>query len=76
MDFDNLLNKTVELFKKYPDVLKQYQQLFSYVLVDEYQDVNKAQYQMTKMFAAPQNNLFVVGDASQCLLPDTKIFYP
>lgn len=67
VDFDNLLNKTVELFDRYPEVLKKYQNQFDYVLVDEYQDVNKAQYQLTKMLAAPENNLFVVGDFSQAI---------
>ena len=67
VDFDNLLNKTVELFQKYPDVLKKYQNKFDHVLVDEYQDVNKAQYLLTKMFASPENNLFVVGDFSQAI---------
>ncbi len=67
VDFDNLLNKTVELFQKHPDVLKKYQNQFDHVLVDEYQDVNKAQYLLTKMLAAPENNLFVVGDFSQAI---------
>ena len=67
VDFDNLLNKTVELFQKHPDVLKKYQNQFDHVLEDEYQDVNKAQYLLTKMLAAPENNLFVVGDFSQAI---------
>jgi DNA helicase-2/ATP-dependent DNA helicase PcrA len=67
VDFDNLLNKCVELFQLEPAVLKKYQNLFDHVLVDEYQDVNKAQYLLTKMLAAPENNLFVVGDFSQAI---------
>ena len=67
VDFDNLLNKTVELFRKHPNILQKYQHMFEYVLVDEYQDVNKAQYLLTKMLASPQNNLFAVGDFSQSI---------
>jgi DNA helicase-2/ATP-dependent DNA helicase PcrA len=67
VDFDNLLNKSVELFQTYPQVLQKYQLQFEYVLVDEYQDVNKAQYLLTKLLAAPQNNLFCVGDFSQSI---------
>ena len=67
LDFDDLLNTTIELFKQEPNVLKKYQTLFEYVLVDEYQDTNKAQYLLTKLLAAPQNNLTVVGDASQSI---------
>lgn len=65
VDFDNLLNKTVQLFQKFPEVLQKYQNLFDYVLVDEYQDVNRAQYLLTKMLSAPENNVFCVGDFSQ-----------
>jgi len=67
LDFDDLLNTTIELFRKEPNVLEKYQNLFEYVLVDEYQDTNKAQYILTKLLAAPQNNLTVVGDASQSI---------
>ncbi len=67
VDFDNLLNKTVELFLSYKQVLEKYQNQFEYVLVDEYQDVNRAQYLLTKLLAAPENNLFVVGDFGQAI---------
>ncbi|MEO8581252.1 MAG: UvrD-helicase domain-containing protein [Patescibacteria group bacterium] len=67
VDFDDLLLKTLELFHTHPEVLAKYQRLFEHVLVDEYQDTNKAQYLMTKLLAAPQNNLFVVGDAAQAI---------
>lgn len=67
VDFDNLLNKTVELFLTYKQVLEKYQNQFDYVLVDEYQDVNRAQYLLTKLLAAPENNLFVVGDFGQAI---------
>jgi DNA helicase-2/ATP-dependent DNA helicase PcrA len=67
VDFDNLLVLAVQLFRQYPEVIKQYQEQFVHVLVDEYQDVNHAQYVLTKFLAFPQNNLFVVGDASQAI---------
>ncbi|MBD3279319.1 MAG: AAA family ATPase [Candidatus Pacebacteria bacterium] len=67
VDFDDLLLLTVKLLKNQSQIRKKYQQLFSHVLVDEYQDTNKAQYQLTKIFAQPQNNLFVVGDFSQSI---------
>lgn len=67
VDFDNLLNKTVELFQKYRKVLEKYQNQFDHVLVDEYQDVNKAQYLLSKMVAEPENHLMVVGDMSQSI---------
>lgn len=67
VDFDDLLLKTIELFKTQPQVLGKYQKKFEYVLVDEYQDTNKAQYVLTMLLAAPQNNLFVVGDAAQAI---------
>ncbi|OGH04520.1 MAG: hypothetical protein A2W22_05340 [Candidatus Levybacteria bacterium RBG_16_35_11] len=67
LDFDDLLNKTVELFKKNPQVLEKYQNKFKYILVDEYQDTNKAQYILTKMLAEKNNNICVVGDFSQSI---------
>lgn len=67
VDFDNLLTKTVELLQQHNDVREYYQQMFQYVLIDEYQDTNHAQYILTKLLVQPQNNLFVVGDASQAI---------
>lgn len=67
LDFDDLLLKTVELFKKNPQVLEKYQNKFKYILVDEYQDTNHAQYKLTKMFADKWNNICVVGDFSQSI---------
>ncbi len=61
-DFNDLIKKTIELFEQYPDVLKKYQNLFKYIQVDEYQDVNHAQYKLITMLAEPENNIFVVGD--------------
>lgn len=73
LDFDDLLIKPIELFNKYPEVLKQYQELFKYVFIDEYQDTNEAQYLLSKMISAKYKNICVVGDDSQCLTPDTII---
>jgi len=66
LDFDDLILKTVELFKK-EDVLSKYQNKFRYILVDEYQDTNHAQYQLTKLLSAKYNNITVVGDFSQSI---------
>jgi len=66
-DFDDLLMRAVELFEKAPLVRKKYAQRFRYVLVDEYQDVNTAQYVLTKHLASFHGNLTVVGDASQAI---------
>lgn len=67
MDFDDLLLKTIELFKKYPDVLTGYQNRFRYIHVDEYQDTNKAQYELVKKLSRKYGNLFVVGDGDQSI---------
>lgn len=67
LDFDDLLAKTVSLFKKFPEVLGKYQNKYQYLLVDEYQDTNHAQYILTKMLASRHRNLTVVGDASQSI---------
>jgi len=57
----------VELFKKNPHVLEKYQNKFQYILVDEYQDTNHAQYLLTKMLSKKWNNICVVGDFSQSI---------
>mgnify|MGYP001597722114 CR=1 FL=1 len=67
LDFDDLLVKTVELFEKNKEILGTYQERFHYILVDEYQDTNKAQYTLTKLLAARYKNICVVGDASQSI---------
>ncbi len=67
MDFDDLQNFTVELFQKNPNVLNFYQELFQYILVDEYQDTNHVQYLLTKMLVGKQQNINVVGDCSQSI---------
>ena len=66
-DFDDLLMQTVRLFNSYPNVLAKYSGRYKYVLVDEYQDVNTAQYVLTKQIASTWGNLTVVGDASQAI---------
>ena len=67
LDFDDLLSKTVQLFEKQPEILGKYQQKYQYILVDEYQDTNKAQYLLTKLLSGRWHNLCVVGDASQSI---------
>ena len=67
MDFDDLLLKTNLLFRDHPEILKKYQDRFDYVLVDEYQDTNFAQYQIIKRLSSKNNNLCVVGDDAQSI---------
>jgi len=67
MDFDDLLFKTYELFERFPDILYKYQQRFKYIMVDEYQDTNFAQYLIVKKLAALFENLCVVGDDAQSI---------
>lgn len=67
LDFDDLLTKTFELFVKCPDVLDFYSRRFEYVLVDEFQDTNKIQYDLTKLLCSRYKNLFVVGDEDQSI---------
>tara|TARA_R110000868_G_scaffold37111_9_gene131514 strand:+ start:52269 stop:54566 length:2298 start_codon:yes stop_codon:yes gene_type:complete len=67
MDFDDLLIKPIELFEENPDLLEKYQDRFKYILIDEYQDTNHAQYKATKMLAAKYNNICVVGDDAQSI---------
>lgn len=67
MDFDDLLIRPIELFEKHPNVLEKYQERFKFVLVDEFQDTNRAQYQMTKLLGARYKNICVVGDDAQSI---------
>ena len=67
MDFDDLIMQTLVLFKKDPEVLHYYQNKFRYMLVDEYQDTNKAQYELCHELAAQYKNICVVGDADQSI---------
>ena len=67
LDFDDLLVKTVELFQTAPDVLEKYQNRYRYVMVDEYQDTNHAQYRLVSLLAQKNSNLCVVGDDDQSI---------
>lgn len=67
MDFDDLLLKMYELLKNFPEVLHKYQHKFKYILIDEYQDTNPVQYQITKLLAAVHENICVVGDDAQSI---------
>jgi len=67
LDFDDLILQTVRMFRKFPEILEKYQRQFAYVMVDEYQDTNHAQYQITKLLAASHHNLCVVGDDWQSI---------
>ena len=66
-DFDDLIEKPVRLFQKDPDVLLKYQKQYEYILVDEYQDINTAQYRLIKLLAGSHRNLNVVGDDQQAI---------
>jgi DNA helicase-2/ATP-dependent DNA helicase PcrA len=65
LDFDDLITETVLLFRQKPEVLEHYQERFRYILIDEYQDTNRAQYQLVNQLAAKYRNVCVVGDADQ-----------
>lgn len=67
LDFDDLLFEVVRLFQKEPEVLRKYQNLFQYILVDEWQDTNHAQYILTHFLSKGHRNLCVVGDAAQSI---------
>lgn len=67
MDFDDLLFKMYELLVRFPEVLSKYQNKFRYILIDEYQDTNTAQYQIIKMLGAVHENICVVGDDAQSI---------
>ncbi len=67
MDFDDLLEKPLRLFRERNDILRVYQQQFEWLLVDEYQDTNLLQAEFIDLLAAPQNNVMVVGDDAQSI---------
>jgi DNA helicase-2/ATP-dependent DNA helicase PcrA len=67
VDFDDILTLTVEILLAFPEVLERWQSRFQYVLVDEYQDTNKAQYMLVQMLAAKHRNVCVVGDSDQSI---------
>lgn len=67
LDFDDMLLYCYELFDKRPDILSAWQNKFRYILVDEFQDINQLQYDIVRLLAKPQNNLFIVGDDDQSI---------
>lgn len=67
LDFDDIIRLTVELFEKFPDVLEHYQNLYKYIMVDEYQDTNSAQYKLISLLSSKHENLCVVGDDDQSI---------
>lgn len=67
LDFDDMLTMTYELFTERKDLLSAWQKKYKYILVDEFQDINQIQYDIVKMLAAPENNLFMVGDDDQSI---------
>lgn len=67
IDFDDMLVMCYELFDQRKDILAAWQNKFQYILIDEFQDINRVQYDIVKMLAAPRNNLFIVGDDDQSI---------
>ncbi len=67
VDFDDLIGLPVQLFREHAEVLDKYQELFRYIMIDEYQDTNKAQYEFVRLLAEKYRNVFVVGDDSQSI---------
>jgi DNA helicase-2/ATP-dependent DNA helicase PcrA len=76
MDFDDLLQRTVELFRAHPDVLDSWRRRFGHVLVDEYQDTNPVQNDLVLMLSEEHRQVTVVGDSDQCLPPGTMVETP
>lgn len=82
IDFDDMLVYTYELFSERKDILSAWQKKYQYILIDEFQDINKIQYDIVKMLAAPENNLFVVGDDDQSIYrfrgakPEIMLHFP
>lgn len=73
LDFDDLINRTVNLLKTQPEIRKKWQQQFRYVMIDEYQDTNAAQYALVKLLTAETQNIAVVGDDWQCFPAGTLV---
>lgn len=82
LDFDDILLYTYELLVKRPDILKIWQEKYQYILIDEFQDINRVQYDIIRMLAKPQDNLFVVGDDDQSIYgfrgarPELMLMFP
>jgi superfamily I DNA/RNA helicase len=73
VDFDDLLMLTVEVLERFPEARERWQKAFRYVLVDEYQDTNHAQYRLLQLLAGEHKNVFAVGDPDQCLVAGTLV---
>src|SRR5438132_1031052 len=73
VDFDDLIMLTVEVLERFPEAAKRWQKAFRYVLVDEYQDTNHAQYRLLQLLAAQHKNVCAVGDPDQCVVEGTLI---
>ena len=73
LDFDDLINRTVAMLQSQSEIRAKWQQQFRYIMIDEYQDTNTAQYQLVKLLTNEHRNVAVVGDDWQCVLPDTLI---
>lgn len=67
LDYDDMLVQTWQLFKDHPDILKAWQKKYTYILIDEFQDINRIQYEIIRMLAKQEDNLFVVGDDDQSI---------
>lgn len=82
LDFDDMVMYAYELFTARPDILERWRKQFRYILVDEFQDINRLQYENIKMLAEPENNLFIVGDDDQSIYgfrgarPDIMLSFP
>ncbi len=73
LDFDDLINRTVQMLKNNAEIRKKWQQQFKYIMIDEYQDTNSAQYHLVNLLTNEDHNIAVVGDDWQCLTPGTTI---
>jgi superfamily I DNA/RNA helicase len=76
LDFDDLISRTVMMLKGNQEVRDRWRAQFKYIMIDEYQDTNAAQYQLVRLLTDSHNNLMVIGDDWQCLLPGTQISLP
>ena len=82
LDFDDMVVYTYDLLRQRKDILKKWQQVFRFILIDEFQDINRLQYETIKMLAEPENNLFIVGDDDQSIYgfrgarPDIMLSFP
>ncbi len=82
LDFDDIMVWCYELFRKHPEILALWQKKFQYILIDEFQDINPIQYDIVRMLAKPQDNLFIVGDDDQSIYrfrgarPEIMLHFP